>query len=198
MSRLAELATLMEDLIRAAEETASELSREELDPDRLAELMARREETFRALQEAYESGRRTEATSQAKATPTSPASSVSSASLASPTSPASPASSVSPASPVSRTAPRSPASPGSRVSRATATSPAPSNPPGIAADPKLRELVGKLLDLDRSNVAKMRRRLEKLRADVRQVQHQRRSLTAYGWVDPVHAPKGAFIDKTQG
>src|SRR5690606_25272386 len=117
--------------------------------------MARREETFRALQEAYESGRRTEATSQAKATPTSPASSVSSASLASPT---------------------SPASPGSRVSRATATSPAPSNPPGIAADPKLRELVGKLLDLDRSNVAKMRRRLEKLRADVRQIQHQRRSL----------------------
>lgn len=147
MSRLAELATLMEDLIRAAEETASELSREELDPDRLAELMARREETFRALQEAYESGRRTEATSQAKA---------------------------------------------------TATSPASSNPTGIAADPKLRELVGKLLDLDRSNVEKMRRRLEKLRANVRQVQHQRRSLTAYGWVDPVHAPKGAFIDKTQG
>src|SRR5690606_26340259 len=109
----------MEDLIRAAEETASELSREELDPDRLAELMARREETFRALQEAYESGRRTEATSQAKATPTSPASSVSSAS---------------PASPAPPTSPVSLASPGSRVSRATATSPAPSNPTGIAAD----------------------------------------------------------------
>gem|GEM_PF-3042376 len=171
MSRLAELATLMEDLIRAAEETALELSRDELAPDRLAELMARREETFRALQEAYESGRRTEATSQAKATPTSPASSVSVT---------------------------SPASPGSRVSPTSATSPASSNSTDIATDPKLRELVGKLLDLDRANVAKMRRRLEKLRADVRQVQHQRRSLTAYGWVDPVHAPKGAFIDKTQG
>src|SRR5690606_25961685 len=109
VSRLAELATLMEDLIRAAEETASELSREELDPDRLAELMARREETFRALQEAYEGGRRTEVTSQA--TPASPASSVSVT---------------------------SPASPGSRVSPTSATSPASSDPTGIAADPKLR------------------------------------------------------------
>src|SRR5690606_23329770 len=120
VSRLAEWAWLLEDLFRAAEETAPELSREELDPDRLAELMARREETFRALQEAYEGGRRTEATSQA--TPASPASSVSSAS---------------PASPASPTSPVSLASPGSRVPRTTATSPASSNPTGIAADPKL-------------------------------------------------------------
>ncbi len=190
MSRLAELATLMEDLIRAAEETASELSREELDPDRLAELMARREETFRALQEAYE-----ERSAHRSDEPGEGDSNIASVFGVCQTSPASP---VSPASQYREQLQGLRRLQDRGYRQTTATSPASSNPTGIATDPKLRELVGKLLDLDRSNVAKMRRRLEKLRADVRQVQHQRRSLTAYGWVDPVHAPKGAFIDKTQG
>ena len=134
VDRVIDVANLIQALLEAAKETASELSRQELDPDRLFELMKRREETFADLQGAY-----TEALAA-----------------------------------------------GTLDER------------GIATDPRLRELVRELLALDRSNMETMQSRLEELRGDVSQAKLQRRTLTAYGWVDPVHTPRGAFIDRTQG
>ena len=68
----------------------------------------------------------------------------------------------------------------------------------VAPTEDLKGLALELLELDRANIEKMRRRLGEIRGDVNRVQQQRRSLAAYGWVDPVHAPKGAFIDTMQG
>lgn len=134
MKPASELAKLIQELLDSAKKTASELSREELDPDRLAELMNQRGETFAALQEAY-------------------ANAVDTGALQ------------------------------GRDER---------------IDSGLKELVDELMALDRSNMAMMEQRLKQLRGDVSQVNLQRRTLTAYGWVDPVHGPKGAFIDRTQG
>lgn len=129
-----EVARLIQTLLESAKETAQELSRPELDPDRMEELLKRREEAFAALQEAYASALESGALEEQ----------------------------------------------------------------GAAGAPELRELVDELLELDRSNMAMMEQRLNQLRSDVSQANLQRRTLTAYGWVDPVHGPKGAFIDRTQG
>jgi len=132
--RLAELVDLLRDLRDLARETAAELSREELDPDRLTELMNRREATFASLQEAH----------------------------------------------------------------AKIQGMAPSESGGIAVNDELKRLVRELLELERANMETMRNRLAKLRSEIDQVRMRRRSLAAYGWVDPVHAPRGAFIDTVQG
>lgn len=131
--QVAGMAALLRALVQAARETAEELSREELDPDRLIALMNRREAMFASLKQVH---------SEAQ----------------------------------SRTQPGDSA----------------------ALDDELRELARELLELDRANLEVMRERLTDVREHVSEIQLQRRSLTAYGWVDPVHAPRGAFIDKMQG
>lgn len=134
MAGTSEIAKWIDALTDVAKETARELSRPDLDPDRVAELMQRRVKAFAALQEAHASALGTGAVEAG----------------------------------------------------------------GGFDDPDLKKLVDELLALDRSNMATMEQRLNQLRSDVSQASLQRRTLTAYGWVDPEHGPKGAFIDKTQG
>lgn len=66
----------------------------------------------------------------------------------------------------------------------------------IANVPEDRALVEELMDLDRRCIAMAQKHLSQLRSQLNQVQLQRRSLTAYGWVDPENAPRGAFLDTT--
>lgn len=132
--RTSALKALLRDLLETARETAAELSQEELDPDRLTELMNRREAAFASLQKTH----------------------------------------------------------------AEIQGMGASESGDITTTDELKRLARELLELDRANMEMMQNRLVKLRSEINQVRLQRRSLTAYGWVDPVHAPRGAFIDTVQG
>lgn len=143
-------------LIDIARETSEELSREELDLDRLAELRERREKAFASLQEAYE-GVPAEVQTLLQAQKNEG---------------------------------------GERAQELDFVS---GGETEAGAELRaLRKLVEELSQLHRATMERMNQRLSELKEEVGRLQLQRRSLTAYGWVDPVHAPKGAFIDRVQG
>lgn len=62
--------------------------------------------------------------------------------------------------------------------------------------PEQQELARQIVQVDRENIERAESFLNRLRSELDQVKLQQRSVTAYGWVDPRHAPRGGFIDTT--